>query len=413
MVRLPKIIVFLVFLSGFFVFSACGVVEVGVEPTKIVPSTSATEPQFGASSNSAPITLAPVTTATPTESETAPLEAQNTPNASHSPLWVAYRDPRYDYGLALPCYWNIYPTDKNYDGSPSIRSYDEAFFFAHATKGQWNDGVWPAGAVKFDTFVSQGIDPTLSLEEAVQQALNANDFGTIQSMQAVTVGSNSAMQVSLEDPGDANLPDSFYMFRISPDRLLYFSVMPRHALETPDVQNILSSLAFTPQDEITIPVAPPSGPVEGREIYFDEQAGYCFSYPSEASVDSNLPSQPTFLGKAASLKLERPLYDVAMAIDVQKVGEGISLDELVSRFLEQFSNPGSATITDYVPKISGEPAKVVENVPGRDGGRDLFALHEGKLYHLYVRPSSIEFTQANADLDYLFLVVTSSMTFIP
>jgi len=111
--------------------------------------------------------------------------------------------------------------------------------------------------------------------------------------------------------------------------------------------------------------------------------------------------------------LKRPLYDVVMAIDVQNVGEGTSLEELVNRFLDQNSDPGSATITDYVPQISGEPAKVVENVPGREGGRDLFTLHEGMLYHLYARPSSTEFTQANADMEYLFLVVTSSMTFIP
>jgi hypothetical protein len=191
------------------------------------------------------------------------------------------------------------------------------------------------------------------------------------------------------------------------------SVTPRQALETADVKNVLGSLAFTPDDEITIPSSPPIGPVEGREVYLDEKGGYCFSYPTEATLETNEPSQASFTGIVANLKLERPLYNVVMAIDVQQVGEGVTLDELVNRFLDQYSDTGTVTITDYVPKIDGEPAKVVENVPGREGGRDLFALHEGKLYHLYIKPSSAEFTQANADMEYIFLVVTSSITFIP
>ena len=413
MVRLNKFIMILVFIIGTLILSACGVVEVGVEQPLVIPNTmTAAEPQVETLTKAAPNTVAPAESLMPAVSQSTTVEAPPSTAIPHSPLWTQYRDPRFGYGLALPCYWNIYPTDKDYDGSPSISSYDEAFFFANATKGQWNDGVWPEGAVKFNAFVSEAFDPALSLKEAVQQVLNNNDFGTVKSLDEVTLGANTAMQLTREDQGDPNLPDRGYFFRFSPDRLLYLSVNPRQALETADVQNVLTSLAFTPQDQIAIPSTPPSGPVEGREIYLDEQAGYCFSYPSEANIDSNLPSQSTFVGKVASLKLERPLYDISMAIDVQKVSESISLQELVNRFLQQYSGSENATITDYVPKVSGEAAKVIENVPGREGGRDLFTLHDGKLLHLFIRPSSTEFTQASADLEYLFQVITSSLTFI-
>jgi hypothetical protein len=75
--------------------------------------------------------------------------------------WIKLRDARYGYGLAVPCYWTVYPTPPqgNY-AAMSMRSYDDAYFMAHSEKGGWIGGKRPEGAVSMDMVVIEGIKPT-------------------------------------------------------------------------------------------------------------------------------------------------------------------------------------------------------------------------------------------------------------
>ena len=61
--------------------------------------------------------------------------------------------------------------------------------------------------------------------------------------------------------------------------------------------------------------------------------------------------------------------------------------------------------------VKTELAEVLEVVPGREGSRDVFMLHEGTLYHFMFMPSVRDFPQAKNDVEELYNAVTQSFTF--
>ena len=62
--------------------------------------------------------------------------------------------------------------------------------------------------------------------------------------------------------------------------------------------------------------------------------------------------------------------------------------------------------------LGGEPAEMLEVVPGREGSRDVFVLHEGALYHFMFMPSVRDFAQAKDAVEELYSAVTQSFTFM-
>jgi hypothetical protein len=387
---------------------ACGTLELGVEkPTTL----AGIDPAQDTMTTIAPVGTVDAGLTTPSPGPT--LEAPTNTPVPVSPLWVEYRDPRYGYGLALPCFWNIYPTQADaVSGTPSIRSYDMYFFLAHSVRSQWINGEWPRGTVKFDLYVSEDVDSNLSLIDAARQELAKQDF-PVQSIEEVTVGSHTAALAVRDGEEDPSLPNKTYVFRLSPSSLLFFYVSPRQVLDSPEIQAILASLAASKAEKITLPVIPPADPVEGRAVYTNTQAGYCLAYPTEAAIDEQVSSQPTFLGKVANFKIERSLYDVGMSIDVRHVPEGVTLEEQVNAFLQQFDGQDLSGLIRTKDQLGGEPAEVIEGLPGRQGVRELFALHAGRLYHLTVKTSSLDYQQADGDKEFLYDTLKSSLTFLP
>jgi len=395
-------------LALILLLSACGTLEIGVEQTVVTPQS---DPAQIINTGEALVGTADAGKTTPSPQPTQEI-VTNTP-APVSPLWVEYWDPRYGYGLALPCFWNIYPTQADaFSGGPSIRSYDSYFFLANSVRSQWVNSEWPQGAVKFDLYVSEDVDPSLSLIDAARQELAKQEF-IVQSIEEVTIGSNTAALAVRGGQDDPSIPDKTYVFRLSPSSMLFFYVNPRAMLDSPEVQAIITSLAVSNAEKISMPVIPPPDPVEGRSIYTNPEAGYCLEYPTEAALDEQVPSQPTYLGKVANFKVERSLYDVGMSIEVRHVPEGVPLEEHVNAFLQQFDGGDLGGLVRSTDQLSGEPAEVLEGLPGRQGVRDLFALHSGNLYHLTVKPSSLDYPQAADDKELLYDTLKSSLTFIP
>ncbi len=410
------------------ILSACGTFEVGLEPAAtppVIASTEVTEAtplptpinglQDTPTAESVEPTESPTSEALPTV--TATVEPSLPIETAASPLWVTYRDSEYGYGLALPCYWATFPGH----GSPNASSYDEAFAMAHSIRGTWRDGEPPAGAINPDIFVfefdQQGITAGTPLREAIPQLID----DAIQDMEEVALGSQTALLVHLVGEG---APDYFanqlYFFQLSPDSALMIAPKWKQALESTDMQAILASVALSVEEEVVLPDMPPSGPVEGREVYLNEEAGYCFQYPSEFTLAAYDSGQPGTLGKVSTLKIERPLYTAGLTVEVQFVGSR-ELEESVSGFLNQFADMPAASIernpaelvggVEY--QLGGEPAELLEGVPGPEGSRDVFAIHEGRLYHLSFSPSYRNNPQAGNDVGLLYNIVTASFTFLP
>jgi len=178
------------------------------------------------------------------------------------------------------------------------------------------------------------------------------------------------------------------------------------------MRRILESLSLSPEQEIALPVAPPEPPVEGREIYLDQAAGYCFAYPSTFERGDVRPGQPGLVGPP--IKEGSSIIRAGLTIEVQDAPPEGSLKAFVDVYQEQLVEQASSVL-DRSPqyRLSGEPAEVIEYISGREGARDLLAIYGDRLYHARFTPSTRTVPRAQSDVDYLFEVVSSSFTFLP
>jgi len=176
--------------------------------------------------------------------------------------WVTYRDPRYGIGLAYPCWWAITPMPtEGYGGSITLRSFDEDYFRAHSTKGNWNDSVPPEGVFAIDIGVFEGFDPTLSTTDA-WVSMSDPTMNVIASSEERAIGQNQATVIQMQDVNNSdNPPFTMYLFRLSPDKILMFSPLFQDRLDAADVQGILNSLSLHPDQPVVAPAFAPHKPL--------------------------------------------------------------------------------------------------------------------------------------------------------
>jgi len=415
--------------AALVLLTACGTFQVEVEPGVTIQPTVVV--QTIGETPTADVDVEPTATATsiPEQAEPAPTrtplpevdavtdEPTDTAAEESSQLWVVYRSPEYGYGMALPCYWVIDAAH-----GLSTRSYDEMFAMSNTVRSAWKDGSPPDGAFNPDIGVFEygdsGIAPGTPMEEAVPLLIGDE----IASTERIRVGSNEALVAYLNGEG---APDYFanqlYFFQLSPERVLMFAPKWTNALESPDVQAILVSLALTAEDEVVIPSNDPVGRVEGRSVYMSQEMGACFQYPSDFALAEIAPSQPMSAGPLVTLKLERLLYTVGMTIEAQQVASNLTLEEAVSRFTDQFGAEAGSSIRRNPPELvagafyhlGGEAAELLDEVPGAERSRDVFAIHEGRLYHLTIKPSFLTDPGAADDVNTLYEVVRTSFSYLP
>lgn len=419
-------IVILMLCLGAVLGTACATFQVGVEPG-VTPSPESAVVAILSTPTPSPQAIAPTPISSPEQPQATPApitldvqqpESSPTPEpVDSSPLWVAYRDSQHGFGLALPCYW---ATDTRH-GLNSTSSYDYLFALAHSTRSNWTEGVPPDSAFNLDIGVfeynNSGIAPGTPINEAIPQIID----DAILSMEEVVLGANTALIVHLDPEG---MPDYFarqlYFFQLSPEQVLMINPKWQNALDSRDVQAILASISLSPEVPVLMPAAPPEGVVEGRKVYLDEEAGYCFQYPSEYVLEQFTPNDPATLGQVVTLKVERPLYTVGLAVDVQRFFAGLTLEEAVTRFMSQFSGEALQSIQrnpvevlgglDF--QLGGEPAELLDGVPGPSGSRDIFAMHEDLLYHLVFTPSFQDNPQSAQEANLIYNVVTSTFSFL-
>lgn len=195
----------------------------------------------------------------PTEAVVEPLptsteETAPQPEQPVSTSWRAVRDMRYGFGFAIPCWWLTNPIDA--DGAIyTVKNYDDAYFYAHANKGYWE---WPNGTLKMDIIVFEGADPALSDADAYIQAAGPSMTGLV-SAETRLFGSHSGTVAVVSNLDNTNSPDvTVFLFRLAPDRLLMVNPVPQTIIDTPDFQAMLSSVVFSADESITLPIITPA-----------------------------------------------------------------------------------------------------------------------------------------------------------
>ena len=203
-----------------------------------------------------PVETLPPESALPTES-VPPTEA---PTAES--VWTTYRNQRYGIGLAYPCWWAFTPMPEQGDGGAmSLRSFDEEYFRAHSTKGNWNGAVPPEGVFAFDIGVFEGFEASMSITEAWNSVTDPT-MSVIASAEERTIGQNQATVIQMQNVVNSEDPTfTMYLFRLAPDKILMISPKFQDRLDSNDVQGILTSLALSSDQEIVVPAFAPHEPL--------------------------------------------------------------------------------------------------------------------------------------------------------
>lgn len=203
-----------------------------------------------------PVETLPPESALPTES----VPATEVPAAES--VWTTYRDPRYGIGLAYPCWWDFMPMPaQGNGGSMSLRSFDEGYFRAHSTKGNWNGAVPPEGVFSFDIGVFEGFDASMSITDAWATVTDPS-MSVIASAEEQMIGQNQATVIQMQNVVNSDDPPfTLYLYRLAPDKILMFSPNFQDRIDASDVQGILASLSLSPDQEIVLPAFAPHEPL--------------------------------------------------------------------------------------------------------------------------------------------------------
>jgi inhibitor of cysteine peptidase len=157
---------------------------------------------------------------------------------------------------------------------------------------------------------------------------------------------------------------------------------------------------------------------ENRAPYINLAGGYCLQYPARFLVGDVYPQGPGGGGPQESIaafygpRLDNSMEPVraSLSIVVEGRDDGRTLDEWAAQATGEF--PGMP-ITRTETTFAGQPALLLEGMPGRTVNNQLFVIHNGRVYHLTLYPVDPALPQAMPDVDEVWTVVTESFTFLP
>ncbi len=154
---------------------------------------------------------------------------------------------------------------------------------------------------------------------------------------------------------------------------------------------------------------PDSCVVAGQKTYVNAFDGYCFAYPTRFELTTSPFGGPQLTGPALDQNLDA--LRASMTLVVEVAVKDARWSEIVDQYVKQFEGMNVPAITRTPIELDGEPAEMLEVVPGREGSRDVLMLHDGTLFHFMFMPSVRDFPQAQNDVEELYSAVTQSFTF--
>lgn len=131
--------------------------------------------------------------------------------------------------------------------------------------------------------------------------------------------------------------------------------------------------------------------------------GICFLYPDRYDVFDG--------GGSFTLYVDSPLNTEApLAAFSFEPANGRTLDEIAAQRLADFGFPDTQP---QPASLGGEPAVMLDNLPGQDTNRRLVAVHEGQVIDLMVARIGAEYGEVGAQAEGLYTMITDSLQFIP
>lgn len=131
------------------------------------------------------------------------------------------------------------------------------------------------------------------------------------------------------------------------------------------------------------------------------QHGYCLLYPTTHKVERPNPDEVNLV-VGSLLNASDPRANIRVVS-----GDGLTAAAYADQIVADFAG---FEIARSETTVAGEPAVVLDNLPGQDINRQVIFTHEGRLYHLYFIPLD----PANpAALNDFAQGILDSLTFIP
>lgn len=213
-------------------------------------ASQATQPQTPPIATEAP----PLLTEAPA---TLPQTDSEAEASSHA--WKEIRDLRFGIGLAVPCSWIVTPMPpEGFISSMGLRNYDDAFLAANSEKGTWKNGIAPQGVVAMDITAVTGIDPNLTMVESYMQFVDTTTSAFVSSEEK-QIGNHVMTLITLQNLLNPSEPNTtVYLAGLAPDAILIFNTSPAEAINSSDIQAILSSFAGVQDEPVTMPTVEPS-----------------------------------------------------------------------------------------------------------------------------------------------------------
>ena len=153
---------------------------------------------------------------------------------------------------------------------------------------------------------------------------------------------------------------------------------------------------------------PDSCRVDDLSTYVDQVNHFCFAYPTTFTAQVDEAGRALITGPALDSAVE-PLR-ASLLIEAGPAPAGKTLTQIVDDYVAQFAGLDVPPITRMANVLAGQPSELLDPVPGREGSRDIFMLHNGTLYHLMFMPSVADFPQAASDVELLSVNVVASFS---
>jgi hypothetical protein len=149
-------------------------------------------------------------------------------------------------------------------------------------------------------------------------------------------------------------------------------------------------------------------PTEGTELLRNEEHGYCLLYPAGFSTEASTESQTTlFVGSL--MDVEHPKLFIEVTDAAGRTAQEAE-EEAVAEVEEAM--PGFEVERTFGLLLDGEPANMVDKMPGQDLSRQVFAVHDGRLYKLTFVPSDEAMGEVYTEMEALYELVMDSFNFL-
>ena len=183
-------------------------------------------------------------------------------SGSGSQFWSLSGDPRTGVRFAVPCFWRteLPEVDPTGLGSFPVENYSAELVESLGS----GEGVFAIGGLKIDFNYLRPTQLGLSAGaplENIPAPLMGPDV-TIEEIVSVQANGQSGVRVLSRDMV-FNEREYSYLFSIEADLVLLLGLVPGEAVDHPDIQAIINSLALTDEVAVKIPEIIPAGPPAG------------------------------------------------------------------------------------------------------------------------------------------------------